>query len=261
MNVNKFKILFNAEDRELVLPIETNNDYLDQLNDIGVYETKVLSEILNNGSDFEVARFAHAKHDLTPKTDINYEFYFSPTGSTPNNIQYFNSYLAEGFTATEVYYFRKQFKNSFFKIDFYDSKIENEQINYLTIIIPTQQGDTTTTTVGLNEVKIKTPKFKLDYIGDLEGYFIYWLRTREYLDISRFYMTAKFFDARLGIFVKMMNRPQNQIGASRTTFDPSKYFYYQVDLNYDNFTYKVYDDAGLRVGDTSPIKWYEYINP
>jgi hypothetical protein len=72
-------------------------------------------------------------------------------------------------------------------------------------------------------------------------------------------MTAKFFDARLGIFVKMTNTPQSDI-ASKFMFNPEDYFYYEVRLNYNEKTYEVWDNNN-RVGTTSSIKWYEYINP
>jgi hypothetical protein len=79
-------------------------------------------------------------------------------------------------------------------------------------------------------------------------------------------MTAKFFDARLGIFVKMTNTPQAII-TDKFTFNPSDYFYYKVVLDYPTNTYKVYDNNSnsgtynSRVGTSSSIKWYEYINP
>jgi hypothetical protein len=72
-------------------------------------------------------------------------------------------------------------------------------------------------------------------------------------------MTAKFFDARLGIFVKMTNTPQSNIPA-KFRFNPEDYFYYEVILNYPNRTYEVFNNVN-RVGTTSSIKWYEYINP
>jgi hypothetical protein len=261
MTVNKFKILVNNNDRELIFPIETNNDFLDQLNNIGEYENEVVKKILNNDDDFEVGRFAHAKHDNSDKTEINYEFYFTPSGSTPTNIVYSNSYVSEGFTPNDIYYYTKPFKQSFFKLDFYDTKQENNQINYLTVILPTQEGLTTSSIVGINTVNIKIPKYKLDFVGDKEGFFVYWLRNRQYLDISTFYMTAKFFDSRLGVFVKMMNAPQNTLGTANTNFNPEEYFYYKVSLDYNDYTYKVYDNNDQRVGEVNPILWYEYVNP
>jgi len=105
----------------------------------------------------------------------------------------------------------------------------------------------------------------LDFVGDKEGFFIYWLRENFYININEFYMSAKFFNARRGIFVNMMNRPQSIFSASGNyyTFNKANYFYYRVSLNYPSKTYEVYDTlTGLRVGtDVSSINWYEYLNP
>ena len=111
-------------------------------------------------------------------------------------------------------------------------------------------------------VTIKKPKFTLDYIGDKEGFFIYWLKKRDFLNINTFYMTAKFFDANTGKFIKMMKTKQSDLGGG-TSFPPDEYFYYKVDLDYVTQTFKVYDyPTGNRVGGlTNPIKWYEYVNP
>lgn len=74
-------------------------------------------------------------------------------------------------------------------------------------------------------------------------------------------MSAKFFDGKLGVYVKMMKIPQSSpLIPSVFQFD-SKYFYYKVNLDYVNKTYEILDDLDVRVGTTSSIKWYEYINP
>jgi hypothetical protein len=111
-------------------------------------------------------------------------------------------------------------------------------------------------------VTIKKPKYTLDYIGDKEGFFIYWLKKRDFLNINTFYMTAKFFDANTGQFIKMMRVKQSNLGGG-TSFPPEEYFYYKVDLDYLTQTFKVFDfPTGNRVGGiTNPIKWYEYVNP
>jgi len=103
----------------------------------------------------------------------------------------------------------------------------------------------------------------LDYIGDKEGYFMYWLKGREYIDVNTFYMSAKFFNAKLGQFVRMTNRPQSEI-SEKFKFNKSEYFYYKVDLDVNNYEYQVFEGYGLgnRVGQlTNGIKWYEYVNP
>jgi hypothetical protein len=64
-------------------------------------------------------------------------------------------------------------------------------------------------------------------LGIKKGFFLYWLRKTKFLDISKFYMTAKFFDARLGVFVKMMNTPQSDY-LQCSLFNPEDYFYYEL---------------------------------
>ena len=175
--------------------------------------------------------------------------------------------MYEDFTKQDVYYFSKPFTKSFFKLDFYDTPNESNQKNYFSIILPVQQGDFETVTIStfLQNVQIRKPKMGLDFVGDKEGFFIYWLRENFYININEFYMSAKFFNARRGIFVNMMNRPQSIFSASGNyyTFNKANYFYYKVSLNYPSKTYEVYDTiTGLRVGtDVSSINWYEYLNP
>jgi hypothetical protein len=49
----------------------------------------------------------------------------------------------------------------------------------------------------------------------------------------------------------------------KNSFDPTAYLYYRVQLNKTNYTYKVLNMAGVRVGidALTPIEYWEYINP
>jgi hypothetical protein len=99
-------------------------------------------------------------------------------------------------------------------------------------------------------------------VGDKEGFFIYWLKSLEFIPLNTFYMTAKFYNAKTGRFTKMLNRPQSTIlNSNKFVFDNIDYFYYRVVLDYINIQYMVYTLQGNRVGTTSAIKWYEYVNP
>ena len=273
MNNNSYKFtLPKGDDKYINIPIEIKWDFLGQDDAVEEYQQNVVEQVIGFPGDFEVLRFAHAPYSNDTKTDIKYDFhFFSFNGGVPANpstqvltstaIDWVTSYIPEGFTEIEIYYYIKPFTKSFFKLDFYDSKDAITQTNYFTVILPVQQGFTVTGITSSYKpiVDIKIPSFKLDYVGDKEGFFLYWLRNTKFLDISKFYMTAKFFDARLGIFVKMTNTPQSAI-PSKFRFNPEDYFYYEVRLNYNEKTYEVRDNSG-RVGTTSSIKWYEYINP
>ena len=261
MNVSK-QILFSGfTSNRINIPINLDWEYLDVDSEIKEYENSILNELVTTDKDFEVNRFFHADYDN--KSEINYEFYFYEGASLSNASNWKIDYRAEGFTTQEVYYYANSFRNSFFKLDFYDSPIESQQENYITVILPTQQGLRMATKMQNTDVQIRKPQFLLDYVGDKEGFFIYWLKKRNFLDISTFYMTAKFFDGKTGQFVRMMNRPQSTIQGNKFIFSSSEYFYYRVDMDYLTHSYKVYDiiNPTDRVGGTVPIKWYEYVNP
>lgn len=271
--MNKYYLTLPTADQGLELPIEMNWDFLGKQDSIEAYESSVLDEIIGTAVDFEVSRFSHDEYSPTdPTTRINHIFYFysrpdvTVSSTTVSQVNLWkNSYLNEGFTSDEVYYFSNSFTNSFFKLDFYDTTDVKSQTNYFTVIIPVQQGltQTATTSSYLSNVTIKKPYFILDFIGDKEGFFIYWLTDRDFIDIDTFYMSAKFFDAKLGVFVKMMIRPQ-AILPNKFIFDGGKLFFNKVVLDYSNKTYKIFDgeNPNIRVGtDSNPMRWYEYVNP
>lgn len=263
MDVNKFILKQGFfTDKELTIPIESKWDYEGIDDAIDQYEENAIAEVLGKGYDFEVDRFPHAQHSGSSRTDINYEFYFFSGGNLTSSSEWRNSYIGESFTTQDVFYYSNSFTKSFFKLDFYDTVDEKNQKNYFTIIIPTQQGEFMDINMARTPVKIRKPKFKLDYVGDKEGFFIYWLKSLEFIPLNTFYMTAKFYNAKTGAFTKMLNKPQSTINNNnKFIFDNIDYFYYRVVLDYVNVQYIVYDLQGNRVGTTSTIKWYEYINP
>jgi len=265
--VNNYRFAKFNQTQQINIPVEMTWDTLGRGDAIDVYENEVLDLIVNPTEDFEVTRYAHKMYGQG-QTDINYQFFFLPavnqvTASTVSD--WVMSYTAETFTNKEIYYFANSFKNSFFKIDFYNSNITETQEIRATIIIPTQQGNTVTSNIGtgltVQNVEIKTPDFVLDYVGDKEGFFVYWLKNPTYITETTFYMSAKFYNAKTGDFIRMMTEPQASL-PNEFNFDKSKYFYYKVNVDYANFEYDVTNLFNVRVGtSTNPIKWYEYINP
>lgn len=259
---NKYRIILdNPDNKQITIPIEFNWEFCGQEQSIELYEEDVIKQVTGLGYDFEVDRFPHSPDPDTNKTDINYEFYFYSGGSLTSASSWNNSYISEGFTTRDLYYYSNNFTRSFFKLDLYDTIDDKRQTNYITIIIPTQQGATTNVNYYFKNIDIKIPKFKLDYVGDKEGFFIYWLKNLEFVPINTFYMAAKFYNAKTGQFVKMLNKSQSTIPSSYD-FNSLGYFYYKVVIDYINKNYVVSDlNTGLRVGTTTPIKWYEYVNP
>jgi hypothetical protein len=274
MSANKVTIVPNGIDKQINIPVRLTWDYLGLDMAIDEYETDIITEVIGVGRDFEISRFAHAPDATTNNTEINYEFYFYSGGSIGDINNWKINYMGEGFTPQDLYYYTNNFSNSFFKLDFYDNTDEKKQTNYLTVIIPTQQGLKMTTQMQRIVVDVRKPKFVLDYVGDKEGFFVYWLKKREFLNINTFYMSAKFYNAKTGQFTKMMTGsgtdpldntegPQANFspGDDPYLFDNNVFFYYTVNLDYKNQTYQVVNTNGQRLGTTIPIKWFEYLNP
>jgi len=277
VNNNYFRKIQTVNEQYINIPIEIKFDMEGREDLINEWENDVIEEIINPINDFEITKFAHKEYYVNNvmRTDINYEFFFfdyltQPLSATLSN--WATDYENASFTDTEIYYFANSFKGSFFKLDFYDSNITESQTIYLSVIIPTQQGLKEPGTIGppLNQtqVEVKKPKFLLDYSGaDKEGFFIYWLKDRSYVDITEFYVSAKFFNAKKGQFIRLINTPQSTFnGLNKFNIDKSEYFYYKYQLNYQTNQYEVYEyDNGVgnlqRIGTTNPIKWYEYVNP
>lgn len=268
MLVNNYRFTIPENDEYINIPLEIKWDFQGRDESIELYEEDVIEQIIGGPRDYEIIRFSHEFHTNNTKTDLNYEFnFFDNNPGTGKNILVATStdwsptYLNEGFTSNQIYYYEKPFTKSFFKLDFYDTNESANQTLFFTIIIPTQQGGTESASISpiIPNVNIKTPIFKLDFVGDKEGYFIYWIRDKKTIDISTFYMSAKFFNGRLGGFMRMMTTPQSNL-PNKFLFDEAKYFYYKVVLDYNKYTYSIYNTTNNRVGTTSSIKWYEYVN-
>lgn len=266
----KLKLPTNGQ-YELNVPINIDFDLLGRDMALDEYETKIVKEVIGEADDFEVSRFGHYYHN-NQKTNILYDFYFytgnnnsiSATTNASVNLwttSYLGPYTSD-FTVRELYYYQNSFANSFFKLDFFDSDDDTTQTNYLTIILPVQQGRFMASSFNNYTVQIRKPSFSLDYVGDKEGFFIYWLKKRTFLDINTFYVSAKFFDAKNGQFIRMLNQPQCNISGNKYKFNQKDYFYYRYELDYPSQSYQVFQTStNNRVGTNTPINWYEYVNP
>jgi hypothetical protein len=149
VNNNSYKFtLPKGNDKYINIPIEIKWGFLGQSDAVEEYQQNVVEDIVGFPGDFEVLRFAHAPYSSDTKTDIKYDFHFfsdfndnlnpivpvnpsSLVTTAPSNY-WVSSYIPEGFTATEIYYYVKPFTKSFFKLDFYYSKETITQNNYFT---------------------------------------------------------------------------------------------------------------------------------
>ena len=272
--VNKITLTVpRNSDRILNIPVKLDWELLDTENEINAIQAEIDRDVAGRPTDFETNRFSHSGVTDVNNTNLgvydtslNYDFYFfsggtiSGTGSTQNWIV---DYRADDFLTDEVYYFSNGFKNSFWKLDFYNSPSDKGQTIYLTIILPVTQGLKMPAVMQGQDVTIMKPSYVLDWVGDKDGFFIYWLKSRTYLDIDKFYVSCKFWNAKDGSFTRFVNRPQSE--QVTNSFGPNSLFnfYYLVDLDYPTQTYTVYDTITFeRVGTvSSPIKWYEYVAP
>lgn len=280
MNNNYYRFSLNVSDKDIIIPVEITFDQEGRDQGVEEYESEVLERVINGVDDFEISKFAHAPWDTNNDvTQVHYQFnFFNPNTPTdfinnpPTITDWLDDYQYATFTDSEIYYFSNSFKGSFFKLDFYDSKTNENQKILFSVVLPTQQGLKEPGFIGpqFNQttVQVKKPKYILDYTGqDKEGFFYYWLKNPDYLNQTTFYMSCKFFNAKKGQFIRMMNKPQSTLtGAGVYNFDKESFFYYKVMFDQTNYEYKVYEEStGLRVGvgplASEAIIWYEYVNP
>ena len=257
------------------IPVELTFDLTGREDSIDRFEQETVDKVINPIDDFETTRFMGAPWETDPfKTEINYQFnFFDSTKSINDATSWLDDYQNATFTDKEIYFFSNAFKGSFFKLDLYDTNLNENNRALISVIIPTQQGLNEPGQIGpvLNPtvVDVKKPKFKLDYLGaDKEGFYIYWLKEPIVMTNTEFYMSAKFFNGKTGNFVRMMNKPQSDpyFASNKFNFNKSQLFYYKVLFDFNEYEYKVFleDQIGglTRVGDSlNPIKWYEYVNP
>jgi hypothetical protein len=273
MSANKYKITRSSLDRQIDIPIEIKWDFYGQEENLSTFQEETVSKAIGKPKDFELARFQNKQYFNSYDTSVNYNFYFY-TGLTNDFAttipdRWGITYNSQGFTNEEIYYTSKPFLNSFFKLDFYDTNQTKTQKNYFTIILPANQSTDELKSISnfLPDVKISIPKYNLDFINQKEGYFIYWLKSREFYNLDTFYMSAKFFNGSTGQFVRLINTSQAdpELASNKYNFSEESYFYYKLKLDYSNFDYEVFNyktGTDIRIGSmTNPIKWYEYVNP
>jgi hypothetical protein len=255
---NKYYFKIPVGTKSVELPFEMKWDFIGQDDSIDIWEKDAIKEAIGVAKDFDILRFSHKPYGTDEQTKINYKFYFYNTQST----LWENNYEAAGFTIQENYYISNSFEKSFFKLDFYDTSDTTTQSIQFTVILPIQTGEENLVSISpyLPDVLIERPEFILDYVKNREGFFWYWMRDKKFLNLDTFYMSAKFFDAKEGVFVRLMNTEQSDL-PNPTLFDASKYFYYRVFLDYTDYTYQIFDINDNRIGTGSEINWYEYIDP
>lgn len=253
MDVNKYKIKFKQlTTNNITVPIGINWDLLNRGDTIDGYQEKIVDEVIGDPVDFEVTRFG--MKPLLDSTQLTHIFFFKNTDTST----YENSYvLPNKFNAYQLYYNTTPFKKSLFKLDFYDSTDTGSQQIYLSIILSTRLEQPKQNRVYKNKTYlVKNPKFDLDYIGEKEGYFIYFFQDYNVLQLDKLYMSAKFFNGLNGEFINFSIKNPNQVSNAFEIIDED--FYYQVNLNYNTNEYEFVNINGVQINE---LNWYEYANP
>jgi len=292
MSVNRIQIKATLGDKKVTIPIGQSFDEVGREQLISIYEEVEQQDHINIPQDYETTQYAHDN----PDDDYNmfYEFRFVD----PATGLYVTNYNAQGFTNRELAKNKASFTSSFFKLDFFDSPNRNEQKIVFTMIIPannsikdynvpvssvddaieyytqTAAGATPPNvfyTEGVYEPILQLSPMK----GKSEGYYIQWLKERELMEINTFYVGCKFFNAKTGKIVRMVNKPIPN--PTTSIYDYLDWFYYQVvlDIRTDNmmpkynyifrqfsrFLFQNNMTGSQKGTSTSKVTFYEYINP
>jgi hypothetical protein len=165
--------------KSIILPIEQAFypvDYTDDVNKFVQSETK---KAINPYFDAETIKYTFKNNDLK----IIFKFWDVENQTLTVN------YNAAGFTGNEIVRRRNSFKNSFFRLYFYD--VDNSQDSNLLFIEDLDIGETRAPIIPFNS--------------------IYWLRNDEFfmknIGNRKIYMVARFFNAKTGKIKNFVNVP------------------------------------------------------
>ena len=248
MVVNNFKILKTNIDKGINIPINMNWDFLDREDSLNLYEEQIITEIIGEPENYETARFSYPY-------PFSYVFNFKNSGDT----DWVNSYVESGrFTQNQVLNKSNPFMKSFFKIDLYDSSNTRRRRNFLTVIL-NKKNDTTNVDLGnnLGTGKLSIPTYSLNPLTNPEGFYLYWFENPDILNLTKLYMTVKFFDGSTGEFTTFTTKKQTESATPyRLTTD---YFMREVNFNFTQQTYTINNLQSQTA--LSTLNWYEYKNP
>jgi hypothetical protein len=251
MDVNRYKLIDSNVNKSIVLPLDINWDFLDRGDSVDIYQQEIVDKVIGEPVDYELARFTHALCGGYTKLTYKFNFWNSTDSS------YENSYVVPNlFNPYQLFYETSPIKKTFFKMDLYDSNDPTNQRIYLSVILTPKQ---TTITELRNyesfDYNVKIPKFELDYIGEREGFFIYFFEDTKIIDKTDLYMSAKMFNGLTGEYIKFSSVNQNNQG-NPNNFNPALFFF-KVQFNYNDKTYKIINPQGAEVCE---IEWFQYVN-
>ena len=176
--MNKIKIVKSDVDTSIPITLGETWDFSNREDLINTYSEEVMYELIGSGIDYETARFSKREVFL-PATSSNrtlvihrFKFY------NPENNTWESKYINPNyFTFDEIKNNSKVFKNSFFKLDMYDSMSQSKRKNFLTIILQNSQNNSDFTFNG-KTYSLPIPEYSLDYLINPEGFLFIGLKIK-----------------------------------------------------------------------------------
>ena len=288
MSVNRIQIKAKVGDKNVTIPLGQSFDEVGREDLIKTLELVEQQDAINIIRDYETTKYFYGNDGQPPdEYNIFYEFNFL-TGDT-----YTTDFNPQEFKDYEMYRLKKSFTKSFFKFDFYDSPLQEDQNIMFTMTMPLTNCKKEKNVLvkkledalefwsqksqGINYpvYDIYWPKVQLGPSkGNNEGYYIQWYKNRDLYSGDTFYMSCKFYNAKTGDVVRMLNKPSWNLSPVIDNPEASEWYYYWVKLSINNngtpkYVYTVHEFDGLIGGekgmtDTPPsnqIRFYEYKTP
>jgi hypothetical protein len=130
--VSKVRIV-RGKSLNIPINLETKFDITGQEDLIEKFSDDVLQDIINPVKDYEVSKFIHNYDDSGDNGLYIAASFIDKSGESPFWI---DEYYPQGFEERELVLFSNAVKNSFFKLDFFDTTSREKQKLQLTKIIP-----------------------------------------------------------------------------------------------------------------------------
>ena len=293
---NRIQIRTNLGESKVTIPLGTTFDETGREDQVRLWEMVEQQDAVNLIRDYETTRYYYGSGGNDHK--IHYAFFFTDDGT---NGSWDDDYQLAGFTHPEMFRGKKSFTRSFYKFDFYDTPVRAEQQIMFTMVMPVTNSSKKSVPViydddpqeyfaqlsqGIpsNDIAydVFTPLTTLaPSKGNNEGYYIQWYKNKDLYSGDTFYMSCKFYNAKTGEDIRMVNRRPDTSGLGNNVLEPMDWYYYAVKLRVGGnqvpkYYYKVYqsnnttytnDPTGPtgneRGGSTTMsarIKFYQYYN-
>ena len=291
---NRIQIKANLGESKVTIPLGTTFDETGREDQVRLWEMVEQQDAVNLIRDYETTRYYYGSGGIDHK--INYAFFFTDDGT---NGSWSEDYQKAGFTNPEMFRGKKSFTRSFFKFDFYDTPVRAEQQLMFTMVMPVTNSDKKSVGIVYEDdpqeyfsqqsqgiyppqYDVFTPLTTLaPSKGNNEGYYIQWYKNKDLYSGDTFYMSCKFYNAKTGEDIRMVNRRPDSAGLGGNTLEPTEWYYYAVKLyvggnQVPKYYYKIhqsnnttyvsdpYNPTGSEKGGSSSmasrIRFYQYFN-